>query len=99
MRVPVSKLKGASRATFSLVALMDNLANGFPHDAPDDVDQGIEMNGKADIVPQQVLRIVYLADKAGVTRGGLFPKRMGGALRSTQTNRGIDLVTRARGER
>jgi hypothetical protein len=51
-------------------------------DGPADVDQGLEMNGKANIVPstadgiafsrtpQQVLRIVYLADKAGVAAGG-----------------------------
>jgi hypothetical protein len=64
-------------------------------DGPEDVDQGIEMNGKANIVPadadakafsrtpQQVLRIVYLADKPGVTGGGLFPKGMNGTLKST----------------
>lgn len=64
-------------------------------DGPDDVDQGIEMEGKANIVPsdkdgqafsrtpQQVLRIVYLADKAGVSSGGLFPKGMNGVLKST----------------
>lgn len=64
-------------------------------DGPDDVDQGIEMNGKANIVPadadakafsrtpQQVLRIVYLTDKAGVSAGGLFPKGMNGKLRTT----------------
>jgi len=64
-------------------------------DGPDDVDQGIEMNGKANIVPadadakafsrtpQQVLRIVYLTDKPGVSGGGLFPKGMNGKLRTT----------------
>jgi hypothetical protein len=64
-------------------------------DGPEDVDQGIEVNGKANIVPadadakafsrtpQQVLRIVYLADKPGVSGGGLFPKGMNGTLRST----------------
>ena len=64
-------------------------------DGPEDVDQGIKVNGKANIVPadpdakafsrtpQQVLRIVYLADKAGVAGGGLFPKGMNGTLRST----------------
>src|SRR5687768_11841484 len=64
-------------------------------DGPEDVDQGIEMNGKANIVPsdadakafsrtpQQVLRIVYLTDKPGVSAGGLFPKGMNGTLRST----------------
>src|SRR5688572_2030775 len=64
-------------------------------DGPEDVDQGIKVNGKANIVPadadakafsrtpQQVLRIVYLTDKAGVSGGGLFPKGMNGTLRST----------------
>jgi Ferritin-like domain len=64
-------------------------------DGPEDVDQGIEMNGKANIVPsdadakafsrtpQQVLRIVYLADKPGVSGGGLFPKGMNGTLKTT----------------
>jgi rubrerythrin len=64
-------------------------------DAPDDLDQGIRMDGKANIVPsdpegkaftrtpQQVLRIVYLTDKAGVTGGGIFPKGMNGTLRTT----------------
>jgi hypothetical protein len=64
-------------------------------DGPEDVDQGIEVNDKANIVPadsdakafsrtpQQVLRIVYLTDKAGVAGGGLFPKGMNGTLRST----------------
>lgn len=64
-------------------------------DGPDDVDQGIVVNGKANIVPadadakafsrtpQQVLRIVYLSDKPGVSAGGLFPKGMNGALKST----------------
>lgn len=64
-------------------------------DGPGDVDQGISVNGRANIVPadadakafsrtpQQVLRIVYLADRAGVTGGGLFPNGMNGALRTT----------------
>src|SRR5918999_2856807 len=64
-------------------------------DGPEDVDQGIEVNNKANIVPadadakafsrtpQQVLRIVYLVDKPGVSSGGLFPKGMNGTLRST----------------
>jgi hypothetical protein len=64
-------------------------------DGPDDVDQGIHVNGKANIVPadadakafsrtpQQVLRIVYLTDKAGASGGGLFPNGMNGTLKST----------------
>ncbi len=64
-------------------------------DGPGDVDQGISVNGRANIVPsdadakvfsrtpQQVLRIVYLADKVGVSGGGIFPNGMNGAIRST----------------
>jgi Ferritin-like domain len=64
-------------------------------DGPEDLDQGIEMDGKANIVPstpdgiafsrtpQQVLRIVYLTDKAGVSAGGLFPNGMNGNLKTT----------------
>ena len=64
-------------------------------DGPTDVDQGISMNGRANFVPsdadakpfsrtpQQVLRIVYLTDKTGVTGGGIFPDGMNGAIRST----------------
>lgn len=64
-------------------------------DGPGDVDQGIVMNGKANIVPsnsdgiafkrtpQQVLRIVYLADRSGVSRGGMFPRGMNGRIRTT----------------
>jgi hypothetical protein len=64
-------------------------------DGPEDVDQGISVNGKANIVPadadakafsrtpQQVLRIVYLTDKPGVSGGGLFPNGMNGTLKST----------------
>jgi hypothetical protein len=64
-------------------------------DGPDDVDQGIVMNGRANIVPsdadakafsrtpQQVLRIVYLTDRSGVSQGGIFPSGMNGKLRTT----------------
>lgn len=64
-------------------------------DGPDELDQGIVMNGKANIVPsdtdgrafartpQQVLRIVYLTDRAGVSGGGIFPNGMNGTLRTT----------------
>jgi hypothetical protein len=64
-------------------------------DGADDLDQGIEVGGKANFVPsdmdgkaftrtpQQVLRIVYLTDKAGVEGGGLYPKGMNGVLRMT----------------
>jgi hypothetical protein len=64
-------------------------------DGSTDLDQGILMNGRANIVPadadakafsrtpQQVLRIVYLTDQSGVSRGGLFPNGMNGSLRTT----------------
>jgi hypothetical protein len=64
-------------------------------DGPTDLDQGIEVNGRANFVPadsdakafsrtpQQVLRIVYLTDQPGVSRGGLFPNGMNGTLRTT----------------
>jgi hypothetical protein len=64
-------------------------------DGPADLDQGIEMNGRANFVPsdtdakafsrtpQQVLRIVYLTDRPGASGGGLFPSGMNGTLRTT----------------
>jgi hypothetical protein len=64
-------------------------------DGASDVDQGIVMNGRANIVPsdgdgkafsrtpQQVLKIVYLTDQAGVSGGGIFPNGMNGKLRTT----------------
>jgi hypothetical protein len=64
-------------------------------DGPGNRDQGIEVRGKANVVPadddakafsrtpQQVLRIVYLSDREGVSRGGLFPNGMNGTLKST----------------
>ena len=64
-------------------------------DGGGDVDQGIEVRGTANFVPsdadgkaftrtpQQVLRIVYLADEAGVSGGGIFPSGMNGTIRTT----------------
>lgn len=64
-------------------------------DGPDDLDQGIEVNGRANIVPsntdgqafsrtpQQVLRIVYGTNQPGVSGGGMFPNGMNGTLRTT----------------
>jgi len=64
-------------------------------DGPEDKDQGIRLNGKANFVPstpdaiafrrtpQEVLRIVYLTDKAGVASGGFYPEGMNGAIKST----------------
>lgn len=64
-------------------------------DGTDDIDQGIVLNGRANIVPsdsdgrafsrtpQQVLRIVYLTNQEGVSSGGIFPNGMNGKLRMT----------------
>jgi hypothetical protein len=64
-------------------------------DGGQDKDQGISVNGKANFVPsspdgiafhrtpQEVLHIVYLTDKAGVSKGGFYPNGMNGALKST----------------
>lgn len=61
-----------------------------------DLDQGIEVDGKPNIVPSdpegkafvrtpyQGLRIVYLTDKAGVSSGGMFPEGMNGRIRTTK---------------
>jgi rubrerythrin len=79
----------AQKAANAVSAARDKL------DGPQDKDQGIERNGKANLVPatpdgmvfrrtpQEVLRIVYLTDKAGVNSGGFYPKGMNGALKST----------------
>lgn len=64
-------------------------------DGPRDVDQGISVGGKANIIPsdsdgiaftrtpQQVLNIVYLTPKKGVSSGGIFPKGLNGTIRTT----------------
>jgi len=64
-------------------------------DGPEDKDQGIVVNGKANVVPstadaivfrrtpQQVLHIVYLTEKGGASSGGFYPKGMNGTLKST----------------
>jgi hypothetical protein len=79
----------AHKAANALSAARDKL------DGPGDKDQGIERNGKANFVPsnadgiafhrtpQEVLRIVYLTDKAGASSGGFYPKGMNGPLKST----------------
>jgi hypothetical protein len=62
---------------------------------PDDKDQGIQVEGRANVVPstpdaiaftrtpQEVLRIVYLTDQAGVSSGGFYPNGKNGALKTT----------------
>jgi hypothetical protein len=79
----------AQKAANAISAARDKL------DGPGDKDQGIERNGRANFVPsnadgiafrrtpQEVLRIVYLTDKPGVSNGGFYPKGMNGALKST----------------
>jgi hypothetical protein len=64
-------------------------------DGSEDKDQGIRVEGKANIVPstpdgiaftrtpQEVLRIVYLTDKEGATSGGFYPKGMNGKIKGT----------------
>ncbi|PBC02258.1 ferritin-like domain-containing protein [Mesorhizobium sp. WSM3860] len=64
-------------------------------DGSDDKDQGIQVDGKANVVPstpdaiaftrtpQEVLRIVYLTDQSGVSKGGFYPNGMNGTLKST----------------
>lgn len=64
-------------------------------DGPMDVDQGIEVGGKPNLVPSnadgiaftrtpgQVLKIVYLTPKSGVSSGGIFPKGLNGKIRTT----------------
>jgi hypothetical protein len=64
-------------------------------DGSEDKDQGIRVEGKANIAPstkdsiaftrtpKEVLRIVYLTDKNGVAGGGFYPHGMNGALKST----------------
>ena len=61
-------------------------------DGPGDKDQGIRVDGKANIVPsnsdgiafrrtpQEVLRIVYLTQQSGVSKGGFYPNGMNGTL-------------------
>ena len=79
----------AQKAANAISAARDKL------DGSEDKDQGIERNGKANFVPsnadgivfrrtpQEVLRIVYLTDKSGVSSGGFYPKGMNGTLKST----------------
>jgi hypothetical protein len=92
---------GMARSTlYRMGSAARNAANALSDardrlDGPSDVDQGIEVNARANIVPsdadgiafsrtpQQVLRIVYLTDRTGVSQGGLFPNGMNGTLRTT----------------
>ena len=71
-----------------------SMARGQLSQAPN-LDQGISMNGQANIIPadadgigfgrtpQQVLSIVYGSNQPGTTGGAFFPQGVNGALRST----------------
>ena len=92
---------GMARSTlYRMGSAARNAANAISNardslDGGTDIDQGIVMNGRANIVPsdsdgkafsrtpQQVLRIVYLTSQAGVSGGGIFPNGMNGKLRTT----------------
>jgi hypothetical protein len=64
-------------------------------DGPENKDQGIRVNGKANFVPstkdgiafrrtpQEVLHIVYLTEKSGASSGGFYPNGMNGTLKTT----------------
>jgi hypothetical protein len=64
-------------------------------DGPEDKDQGIRVNGRANFVPstkdgiafrrtpQEVLHIVYLTPKSGASSGGFYPEGMNGTLKTT----------------
>lgn len=92
---------GMARSTlYRMGSAARNAANAISNardslDGGTDIDQGIVMNGRANIVPsdsdgkafsrtpQQVLRIVYLTSQSGVSGGGIFPNGMNGKLRTT----------------
>ena len=64
-------------------------------DGSEDKDQPIQMDGKANIVPstadaiaftrtpQEALRIVYLTDQKGASKGGFYPNGMNGTIKTT----------------
>ena len=64
-------------------------------DGSGDKDQGIRVDGKANIVPstpdaiafrrtpQEVLHIVYVTEKSGASAGGFYPEGMNGNLKTT----------------
>src|SRR5688572_4834057 len=89
-RSTLHRMGTAARNAANALSDARDRVDGAPH-----VDQGIVMNGRANIVPsdsegrafartpQQVLRIVYLADRSGVSGGGIFPNGMNGTIRTT----------------
>ena len=79
----------AQQAANAISAARDSL------DGPEDLDQPISIDGRANFVPSdergiafsrtpsQVLRIVYLTPKQGVSGGGFYPKGLNGAISTT----------------
>ncbi len=79
-----------ARQAANAITIARGTLNGMP-----EIEQGIEVNGHANFVPsddrgiafartpQQVLQIVYLTPKTGVTGGGCFPNGVNGDLSST----------------
>jgi hypothetical protein len=79
----------ARQAANAITAARGTL-NGMP-----EIEQGVEVDGRANFVPsdergiaftrtpQQVLQIVYLTPDTGVSSGGFFPNGVNGALAST----------------
>jgi hypothetical protein len=79
----------AQQAANAITAARGKL-NGKP-----EIEQGIEVDGHANFVPtddraivfsrtpQEVLQIVYLTSKTGVTKGGFFPDGVNGDLNAT----------------
>jgi hypothetical protein len=79
----------ARKAANAITAARGKL-NGKP-----EIEQGIEVNGKANVVPsndeaiafsrtpQQVLQIAYLTPNTGVSRGGFFPNGVNGNVATT----------------
>jgi hypothetical protein len=72
------------------ITVARGVLNGMP-----EIEQGIEVDGRANFVPsdergiaftrtpQQVLQIVYLTPETGVSSGGFFPNGVNGTLAST----------------
>ncbi len=79
-----------ARQAANAITVARGKLNGMPQ-----IEQGIEVNGRANFVPaddrgiaftrtpQQVLQIVYLTPNTGVRSGGFFPNGVNGALAST----------------
>jgi hypothetical protein len=79
-----------ARQAANAITVARGVLNGMP-----EIEQGIEVDGRANFVPsdergiaftrtpQQVLQIVYLTPETGVSSGGFFPNGVNGDLAST----------------